>query len=103
MMDQSIKTVPTLKHPAFKEEKEWRLIYPDTSIWDDRVKYRDGGKLIVPYLRLESDGAPLPIEKVIIGPTPHGEIEARTLSGLLTVHGLAEASVEHSEVPFRDW
>ena len=103
IMEHLIVTLPVLKHPAFVEEKEWRLIHPITSIWSDHVKYRDGGRLVVPYLKMESTPKQIPIHKVRIGPTPHREIEARTMSGLLTVHGLKDATVEHSEVPFRDW
>jgi hypothetical protein len=43
--------LPTLKHPQFERESEWRLIHRAT-IWDKAVQFRDGGKLVVPYLPL---------------------------------------------------
>src|SRR5438046_1986205 len=42
-------TAPMIKDGAFREEREWRLVLPSFSMWDPKVKFRDGGRLLVPY------------------------------------------------------
>ena len=98
-------TAPIVKHGSFRAEKEWRLILPAFSAWDARVRFRDAGRLLVPFwtVRLDHAGARLPIKEVVIGPTPHAELEARAVSAILTVAGLREATVRRSSVPYRDW
>ncbi len=95
-----------IKDGAFREEREWRLVLPSFSMWDPKVKFRDGGRLLVPYwtVPLLLDGASsLPIKEVVIGPTPHPDLEARAVSAMLTVAGLPNGKVRRSEVPYRDW
>jgi hypothetical protein len=94
---------PIIKDPSFSEECEWRLVQPATSVWAPEVCFRDGRTLMVPYIPISlADGAD-PIHTVIVGPTPHPELEKRALSGLLTKYGLPEAAVESSVVPYRIW
>ncbi len=99
-------TAPMIKDRAFRAEQEWRLVLPSFSMWDAKVQFRDGGKLLVPYWTVPlafDDAAPLPIKEVVIGPTPHPDLEARAVSALLTVAGRRDAKVRKSEVPYRDW
>jgi DUF2971 family protein len=98
-------TAPIVKHGAFRAEREWRLVLPGFSTWDARVKFRDAGRLLVPFwtVPLNHAGAQLPITEVVIGPTPHPELEARAMSAILTVAGLSKATVRRSSVPYRDW
>jgi hypothetical protein len=98
-------TAPIVKDGAFRGEKEWRLVLPAFSTWHANVKFYDSGRLLVPYwtVPLAAPGALLPIKEVVIGPTPHTELEARAVSALLTIAGLPDAKVRNSNVPYRGW
>lgn len=93
---------PVIKHQAFSEEQEWRLVLPAASVWDPRMRFRDGGTLLTPYLSIALSSPP-PIRTVFVGPTPHPDLEARATSGLLTTSGLPEAKVQNSTIPYRLW
>lgn len=94
---------PLIKHVAFEEEREWRLVLPVSSVWQPRVRFRNAGTLLIPFVPIPLGSDPLPIVRVVVGPTPHPQLERRALSGLLTGHGLAKAAVDVSEVPYRLW
>ncbi len=95
---------PIIKHRKFSEEKEWRFILPIASVWDPtRVKFRDAGNLLVPYVPIRLPQGELPIDRVVIGPTPHADLEQRALSGLLTIAEAPTARVGTSAIPFRAW
>ena len=102
---QFIETAPTIKDPSFLDEREWRLIHTG-SAWSSNVKFRDTGSLMVPFVELnlgKGTEKRLPIKEVVIGPTPHLSEERRAISAVLTVHGLEEAVVTPTEIPYRDW
>lgn len=92
-----------IKHEKFAEEEEWRLVLPFFTVWTGAVRYRDGGRLLVPYIPVPvGDWARL-VARIRIGPTPHQHLEQRATSGLLTVSGFPNATVVFSEVPYRAW
>jgi hypothetical protein len=88
-----------LKHQAFREEKEWRIIVPQSK----RVlKHRVRGSLLVPYVELDvkSHFADL-LEAVIVGPISHREQTAKALQELLRGNGLSSIKVLCSDTPYR--
>jgi len=91
------------KDSRFREEKEWRVITREEHGADSAIKFRDSGNFLVPYVELGTDVAALPIVEVWVGPTPHPELERRTVAGLLQSHNLREARVLNSEIPYRAW
>jgi len=94
---------PMVKNQAFEEEREWRLLLPHIDVWTSVCRFRDGGKLLVPYVELSSAKYTNIITHVRIGPTAHEYLESRAVSGLLTVSGYPDAEVKNSVVPFRDF
>lgn len=94
---------PIIKHEKFAEEREWRLLFPFFNVWNPKVKFRDGGKVLVPYLPVPLGSQDSVVAQLRVGPTPHQELEIRAISGLLTNSGFRSAQVLLSEVPFRDW
>lgn|SRR5574341_13958 len=102
---------PVLKAPAFKEEKEWRLI----SIFkhgfgQPTVQYRDGRSLLIPYVAMEiaPKDEPLPIVEVVVGPTEetisptsHRILEQTAVTGLLIKANASGHQVRSSVVPYR--
>jgi len=104
---------PMLKHPAFAEEAEWRLISPISS--ELGIEHRAGPHTIVPYtsfcLPVRNDV--LDIRDTVIGPTPASKEAAqqavfslyrakragRFNSADRAVHG----GVRLSGIPYRYW
>ena len=105
---------PMLKDQSFKEEREWRII--SRPIFAQKLDFREGRSLIVPYYRLPLwEGAQKThVHEIIIGPTRDGERSMRSISRLIKgrdVHNPSLAweslssytPIKLSQVPFRDW
>jgi hypothetical protein len=98
------------KDSSFEEEKEWRLVSPTIFYHDSRLQFRPRNSMITPYygLPITSDGGPLPIQYVVVGPCPHMELAASAATSLLMRHGLTgplhgqRVAIE-SAIPFRNW
>jgi len=102
---QFVEFAPIMKDSHFCEEQEWRLIYIG-SAWGPKVEFRDTGSVMVPYVELNLEkgrGKKLPIKQVVVGPTPHLDLEKRAMSAVLTVNGLEDARVTETTIPYRDW
>jgi hypothetical protein len=106
---------PCLKHPAFGEEREWRVIYmPDTphrpvEVAASEVRFRSSAIGLVPYvtLPLPAKGGPyqgrLPVTEVYHGPSENPDLTASALSLLLEQHGYVtpHTVVKGSRAPLR--
>jgi Protein of unknown function (DUF2971) len=117
------------KHPAFKEEREWRFIYspdflsePETHDSFDRgeIEYRESGGYIVPYFKVnisevlesaEDENAKarvpvlrLPFESIISGPGLDGKLARASLNSFILRKGYLNHPIHicHSSVPLRN-
>jgi len=101
---QIIALAPLFKHPAFQEEKEWRLIIP-RRIGKPGIKFRVSRELIVPYTEvdLREKEQSIPISEIIVGPTPHPQELRSAIESLCKHEGLEEINVKLSSCPFRSW
>lgn len=99
-----------VKHRAFSEEKEWRIItYPKgATLVGTRPKNYEGvsvrptPKLLLPYMILEPPPKKrLPLSEIQCGPSQFQEQSARALNILLLEHGYKHLPVTFSEVPLR--
>lgn len=95
-----------LKHPAYSEEKEWRLISPMMQSMRN-VKFRVGRSMLVPYVDVEIYGSQdnkLDIQRIVIGPTPHNELALKSIRSLMhdQIRG-SKNDVVSSQIPFRNW
>ena len=104
-----------LKHPGFREEREWRIVYRPNYAKSDRLKPRMESVSGLPQrlyeLPLEDvaeEGlvgmAPAQlINRVIIGPTEHGAALHQAFVDLLDEAGVEEpqTKVSWSDIPFR--
>lgn len=90
-----------IKHPAFFEEQEWRVVVGGPSVGS--LKFRSGQSNVKPYVELAT--APkklLPITKVIYGPTLRpGDGVKESLEWMLKQNGYDRVPVERCEIPFR--
>ena len=96
---------PLLKHESFSEEAEWRLVSRPIPFTDPAFRHRAGRSLLIPYFRfsLASAENAVPLARVIIGPTPHPSLAEDAVHSLLGAAGVQGCTIEHSEIPFRNW
>lgn len=90
------------KHPAFREEREWRLAVPASSVSqtapNPSVKFRSGTLGLTPYLEIgfERDA----IAEVKVGPGGDQELRRLAVQRMLNQAGIP-AVTSTSEAPFR--
>lgn len=95
-----------VKHSAFAEEREWRLVSPPTMTQDKSVKFRAGRHSLVPYIEFEltdEKQVDLPLREIVIGPTPRPEAARHAVMSMqLSIRHSDHARVEDCGIPFRD-
>lgn len=95
---------PALKDPSFAEEQEWRLVCLPPSFENDTRQFRQGRSMLVPYYAHRfSNKTPVPIEELVIGPTPHSALARDATRALLSDNGLPSSNVRSSLIPYRNW
>jgi hypothetical protein len=90
-----------LKHPAFKEECEWRVGIQTNA---DAVMFRESCGNVVPFTMFLPSGG-LQLVELVIGPGPHQDRSAQTARRLLDKYGFSECKckIRCSRAPFRSW
>jgi hypothetical protein len=98
-------TAPALKDASFAEEAEWRLVRLPSSFEEGKLQFREGRSMLIPYNQhfFPDNCDSVPIEELIIGPTPHPELAREAAQALLTSHGLPSTKVRSSAIPYRTW
>lgn len=88
---------PIIKHPSFKDEKEWRLYSREENV---ETKFRSGRSLLVPYrpIDLKSLGTNLGLAEIVIGPTPYPLMDANSLGMIFD----ESVKIRLSGIPFRE-
>lgn len=100
------------KHPAFKEEAEWRIVRlsardeaaPPERTTTPQFRPRAGGLLPFTTLSLERDGDnEPPIAEVVVGPSAHPDLAVKATRELLQTAGYRNAAerVRRSATPLR--
>lgn len=108
-----VNHVPLFKNCSFKEEKEWRIVYFEHEIIlynriinqqfnlsSNIIKFRTRNDLILPYIEIKADGN-LPIEEIVIGPSPKQEDIENNLKFYLKKKKLNDIKIIRSEIPYR--
>lgn len=95
------QTLALIKHEAFSEEREWRLISP---LHHDlaNCEFRDGTSMLVPYVPISLSGVTPPFETVVLGPATHRDLSLNSLWAFLAKHGLSRTTAT-SDIPYREW
>lgn len=103
-----MRLAPNIKHPAFSEECEWRLIGGPFSYNREEAGWRSARGMLIPYHRfslLGQDGF-LPITEVHIGPHSHIYESANSVRSFLNSRPAMSrenlAQVRLSNAPFRE-
>jgi Protein of unknown function (DUF2971) len=85
-----------IKHEAFSEEREWRLLKMAKT---EDEKYRVGAHGIAPYISLEFKKSA--ISEIVVGPGPHSKLRVRGVERLMKNSGALFVEVKPSSAPFR--
>lgn len=97
-----------LKHPAFREEQEWRLVSPViTNYVEAPIEYREGPSMLVPFMNFQLPDGPdrrLDIVHAFLGPTPNANISMESLSNYLSNNRASpRKGVASCHIPYRPW
>ncbi|WP_027948576.1 DUF2971 domain-containing protein [Haliea salexigens] len=94
-----------LKHPAFEEEQEWRIVSPTISDPASApVQFREGTSMLIPWYPfcLRNASAELAIEHVFLGPTSNIDLSMNSLSLYLRNAGATPAQpITYCDIPYR--
>jgi hypothetical protein len=107
------------KHPAFFEEKEWRIVICNSrkgglqNESDLPIKFRNGVFGVTPFIELPLGlyATDSPLRKIVVGPTPHKDEAIAAVKLLLESKGIKVKNDESqdgvevvpSNVPYRNW
>ena len=103
-----LRVAALLKHPAFHEEEEWRIVSPAvTNYVTTPIEYREGPSMLVPFMKFQLPEAPdrrLDMDHVFLGPTPNSNISMDSLSNYLSKNGASpRQGLHYCGIPYRPW
>lgn len=101
VLNQIALIAPTLKHPDFQEESEWRAVKMVVYANDSEMDYHIKGAMAVSYyrLRLNASTGEFPIDEITVGPGPHQDLANR---GLGSIVDQARVRIKVSQTPLRN-
>lgn len=107
--NQLVDEIVTFKNPAFKEEKEWRMIVRPRLIafretenpaeQGTTFKFRGSRGFLIPYLELGPTSEHLPLKSVRFGPSLDPIRAGNSVRMLLGTCGFRDVKVSGSEIP----
>lgn len=94
---------PFVKHMSFQQEEEWRVVKHAGR--EGEVLLRDAEAGLVPYLKIDLGrrARQLPIERIVVGPSPRLAENREALRLYLDNRQLPAVRVDVSKVPYRGW
>jgi DUF2971 family protein len=103
-----LQVAPLLKDPSFVEEREWRLVSAPIPSTDPRIRFRERGSILVPYVELqvevpEDGGDRATLKEVMIGPMRDAFHAGHSLGSFLQSCGIRKYVIRNSEIPYRSW
>jgi hypothetical protein len=100
-----LQVLAIVKHSAFHEEREWRIVSPYFPRYTvPEVRFREGASMLLPYIQLSlpPEAAAIWFDEVILGPSGDASLSFSALSAYLSNRGLCKKTV-NSGIPFRKW
>ncbi len=98
-----LQVLSIIKHQAFEEEQEWRLVsqyFENYTV--PEISFRAGASMLVPYIKLKIGDERPAFERVILGPSAHADLSMTALSMFLSNSRLSNVT-ENSWIPYREW
>lgn len=100
---------PMIKHPSFKDEKEWRLIYYLREEDVSKMRFTERSSMMRRHLPLtfstpdKNGNTPLPIKGITVGAKAYQKLTSFAVGDLLKSKGYAadQVPVTLSDIPFR--
>jgi len=100
-----LRIAAILKHPSFREEKEWRIVSPVVANTAEApILFREGHAMLVPYIEFDIglDDRPLAMDHLFLGPTANINISMNSLKMFLEQHGIIpKRGIDYCQIPFR--
>jgi len=102
---------PVLKHPAFRDEREWRIFHPLQATDRPHMQYRQRRTLMSRHLplRLFRPGVPddpklMPIIEIMVGPSRHKNVSRISVGDLLLTQGYppGACNISMSIAPYQE-
>lgn len=91
-----------IKHGAFSEECEWRLISPHYSNFKNSIlKFREGASMLIPYIEIPLGAKPY-FSNIILGPSQHRKLAFSGLSMYMSNKNIS-SMLSNSGIPYREW
>jgi hypothetical protein len=96
----------SIKHAAFREEKEWRIIVRSHSgdskaLEKEQIEVRELRGRLLPYIRIVPQGDKFTISSITVGPCKTQSLEVRAVKLLLDKSGLTQVRVNVSDAPLQ--
>lgn len=100
-----LRIAAILKHPSFREEKEWRVVSPViANTASAPILFREGRAMLVPYIEFDIglDNKPLSMDHLFLGPTANINISMNSLKMFLEQNGIVpQRGIDYCQIPFR--
>jgi hypothetical protein len=100
-----LRIAAILKHPSFREEKEWRIVSPVVpNNAESPILFREGHAMLVPYIEFDiSQGEkPIAMDHLFLGPTANINISMNSLKMFLEKNGIIpKRGIDYCQIPFR--
>lgn len=100
-----LRIAAILKHPSFREEKEWRIVSPViANTAEAPILFREGHAMLVPYIAfdLSQEDQPLALDHLYLGPTANINISMNSLKMFLEQNGIyPKRGIDYCQIPFR--
>jgi hypothetical protein len=102
-----MRVAALIKHPAFLEESEWRVVsvVPEISA-SHSISFRAGKTTLIPYLPfkiIQEQQSLIHLDRVHLGPTAENNLAMSALSQFFRSQGFhIEQGIYASQVPFRE-
>ena len=95
-----------LKHPAFEEEDEWRVVSPRIiDLHRHPVSFREGSSMLVPYYQFDLRGdqsSSIPLQHLYVGPTGNSELSMTSVELYLdSRNARPKEGISDCEIPYR--
>ncbi len=100
-----LRIAAVLKHPAFEEEQEWRIVSPMIGdVTAAKAQFREGNSMLIPWypLDLRDEEGRLAIEHAFLGPTGNIDLSMNSLALYLQSRGASpRRDITYCDIPYR--
>ena len=101
-----LRIAAILKHPAFEEEQEWRIVSPVVRDGAEfPVSFREGSSMLVPFYRFDlryPAEQRIPLDHVYLGPTTNSELSLKSLELFLRQEqAVPDRGISYCRIPYR--